>query len=201
MGFFQKGFILKMSSLKNYLKIITKNIVFLLIMPLSSCSQINIQENHLINFTAVDSKKGNINFVPTFTILRDDYISDGKIIASDFNIESNTNSGQVVSIELLWLPKPGKTAIEETATNVTIQWLMFFNDSWGLYAGGGYAIPNGSIEDEYLELTIKNATLELLTASDDFDNKLGSVNASGSIKGALDLNTPVYFEKMIEERK
>ena len=193
-----------MLQIKNIFKISTTIATILSSIILISCATTeDIPTKGHITFNAVDQSKGEITFNPTTSMLRDDQISEGTIMASTFSLKNDPkiNSGQILSIELLWMPKPGKTAIEETATNITIQWLILSNESWGLYAGGGYAWPNGSIKDGFLELTIKNATLELLKSSSDFVDKLGSINASGIIKGNLDLNTPNYLEQLIETRK
>ena len=68
-------------------------------------------------------------------------------------VQGNVQNGQILHIDLLWLPKPGATPLENDATNATIRYVVISHGEIGVYGGAGFAMPDGSPDDKKLGLT------------------------------------------------
>ena len=104
------------------------------------------------------------------------------IVLSDLPLETLTDAdawqdatGQVIHARMFVKPRPGRTPIETTACTVTIRYLVLAGDgAYGLYAGGGFLIPNGAPEGSKFSGEIYNATVRLVSATPGFKDLIGS---------------------------
>ncbi len=84
-------------------------------------------------------------------------------------------TGQVVHARMFVQPRPGRTPIEKTACTVTLRYIVLAGDGeYGIYAGGGFLIPDGAPEGEKFKGSIHNATLRLVSATPGFKDLIGS---------------------------
>ncbi len=104
------------------------------------------------------------------------------LVLSDLPMEVLTDgdawqnaTGQVIHARMFVKPRPGRTPIETTACTVTIRYLVLAGDGeYGLYAGGGFLIPNGAPEGSKFSGEIYNATVRLVSATPGFKDLIGS---------------------------
>ncbi|UCD74446.1 MAG: hypothetical protein JSV91_11720 [Phycisphaerales bacterium] len=94
--------------------------------------------------------------------------------------------GQVVHVELLWLPKPGKTPMDRTATNASIRWVIASEGEVGVYGGAGFVMPHGSPGADSLRLTIHEASLTLQEKTPGFCDLLTPAEMTGDFTVSLD---------------
>ncbi|MDP6600705.1 MAG: hypothetical protein QGH76_00255 [Phycisphaerales bacterium] len=116
-------------------------------------------------------------------------LNSGDLWLTDIPLEDlyagTVDTGQVMHLELLWLPRAGNTPIDATATNVAIRHVVFANGEVGLYAGGGFGWPHGS-PDTALRLSMEQATIALKASTPGFEDLLSPATMSGSIGGTAD---------------
>ena len=95
-------------------------------------------------------------------------------------------SGQVLHIELLWLPKAGSTPVDRSATNASIRYLIFADGQLGVYGGAGFILPGGRVGKPKLSLNVRQATLTLLESTPQFVDLLSPAEMVGKFTAILD---------------
>lgn len=105
--------------------------------------------------------------------------------ATDLAAGTVTN-GRIIHIELLWIPKPGTTPIEVTATNASVRYVIISRGEVGVYGGAGFAMLRGNPGDERLTLSLRDASLRLLHSTDGFADLLTPAQLSGTVTAKLD---------------
>jgi len=88
----------------------------------------------------------------------------------------------VLHAQLLWVPKPGTTPIDPTATNVTLRWIVFAGGEVGVYGGAGFCWPDGEIGAAPLTLDIEASTLSLIASTPDFVDQASPASISGRFR-------------------
>ena len=112
------------------------------------------------------------NSVETSFILSD--VGLDQLLSGEFS------RGQVVRIDLLWMPKPGATPMDSSATNVSIQYVIVADGELGVYAGAGFALPEGDANGQSIAVHLRDASLELLESTDGFVDLLSPATLTGS---------------------
>jgi len=92
--------------------------------------------------------------------------------------------GLVVHLDLLWMPRSGKTPMDRSATNLSIRYVVFADGEVGVYGGAGFAMP--SERSSRMSLIIEDASLTLLEATEGFVDLLSPAKLTGSLTAALD---------------
>lgn len=100
---------------------------------------------------------------------------------------------QAAVVRLFWRPRAGRTPLEPTATNVTIQYLVFAgrgnasgDGQVGVYTGAGFLMPSEKPGATKLSADFWNATLQLDTRTDLFRDLLGQATLTGSFTAKRD---------------
>ncbi|MCA9291835.1 MAG: hypothetical protein KDA25_11955 [Phycisphaerales bacterium] len=93
---------------------------------------------------------------------------------------------QVVHIELLWQPRPGRTPMDDSATNVTIRQVLFAGDEVGVYGGAGFGRPLDRLGSKRLALAIDDASMRLVERTERFADRLGLATMSGTVTARRD---------------
>lgn len=88
--------------------------------------------------------------------------------------------GQVVRVDLLWMPKPGATPMDASATNASIQYIIVVDGELGVYAGAGFALPEGDANGQSISVRLRDASLKLLESTDGFVDLLSPATLTGS---------------------
>ena len=99
-------------------------------------------------------------------------------------INGTVKDGQVVHFELLWEPKGGATPLSPTATNVSIRHVVFADGEVGVYAGAGFALPDGDVGRGAVSMRVQNATLRLAESTEGFIDRLGEAEMVGAFKAS-----------------
>jgi hypothetical protein len=112
------------------------------------------------------------------------------ILLSDLPVESLLTGdfvrGQVLHIELLWVPKPGTTPIDDTATNASFRHIVFADGEVGLYGGSGFIMPADEIGDAKLSVELRRGSMTLLEATDGFNDLLSPAGLDGGFTATFE---------------
>ena len=96
-------------------------------------------------------------------------------------LESAPQTGQILHIELLWDPLPGRTPMDSSATNVSLRLIIFAEGEVGIYSGAGFALPySDPNESNTLTIAIRDATLQLEESTPGFSDLLGAAQMTGT---------------------
>ncbi len=101
-------------------------------------------------------------------------------VGLDQLLSGQFSRGQVVRIDLLWLPKPGATPMDSSATNASIQYVIVADGELGVYAGAGFALPKGDANGRSLTVRLRDGSLSLLESTDGFVDLLSPATLTGS---------------------
>lgn len=104
------------------------------------------------------------------------------VVLSDLPLETLTDgdawqsaTGQIIHARMFIQPRPGRTPIETTACTGTIRYIVLTgNGEYGIYAGGGFLLPDGKPDGKRFSGEIHNATLRLVSATPGFKDLIGS---------------------------
>ena len=96
--------------------------------------------------------------------------------------EARPGDGFVLHAQLLWVPKPGTTPIDPTATNVTLRWVVFSAGEVGVYGGAGFCWPDGEVGKDPLVLDIEASTLSLIASTPGFVDRASPASISGRFR-------------------
>lgn len=101
-------------------------------------------------------------------------------------LEGRIDRGQFVHIELLWLPRAGKTPLDSAATNCSVRHVIFVGEEFGIYAGAGFAKPSGKVGSDRMTISVPEASLTLVESSAGWVDRLGPSSLTGSFTATLD---------------
>ncbi len=110
------------------------------------------------------------------------YSSDGPssitVLLTDGPVDA---PNRALIIRMFWKPKAAATPLDETATNATVQYIVFGPETGpgekravGIYSGGGFLYPKKRIDGIFLDANLWQATLTLADSSEGFHDTLGS---------------------------
>ena len=115
--------------------------------------------------------------------------TEGELWATDIPLDllesGNFESGQIIQMQVLWIPTPGKTPLAPTSTNITIKQIIISGDESGVYVGAGYGWPTGSPQ-EGLSIHMEDATIELQSSTLNFSDLLTPATMVGYIHAPAD---------------
>jgi hypothetical protein len=89
-------------------------------------------------------------------------------------------SGRIVQLRLFLSPKAGHTPIESTACSTAVRHIVLADGAVGVYAGGGFLLPDEKPGGRELSGQVTDATLRLVAQAGGFADKLGPAVLSGS---------------------
>jgi hypothetical protein len=96
--------------------------------------------------------------------------------------DGSARDGRFLHIEVLWRPRPGKTPIEPSSTNVTIRFVVVSGGEVGVYVGGGFAwIAGGRAKGEPLELDMIGSSISLVDKTPGFVDLLSPASLIGEL--------------------
>ena len=108
------------------------------------------------------------------------------VVFSDIPYEDlargTARNGRFLHIEVLWRPRPGRTPIEASSTNLTIRFVVVSEGEVGVYAGGGFGwIDGGTDMDEELGIEITGSSLSLIDKTPGFVDLLSPAEMTGTL--------------------
>jgi len=119
-------------------------------------------------------------------------LSDSPI---DQLLDGQVKTGQILHVQLLWMPKAGSTPMDSTATNASIRFVVIAGGEVGIYSGAGFAMPNNDLTGSRATLTLYDATLQLQDATAGFRDLLSPAQLSGSFTAMHDNATTLQMQR------
>lgn len=106
----------------------------------------------------------------------------------DFSaLESGTPVyGYVLHVNLLWVPKAGRTAVDPTATNTSIRLVVIAGSELGVYGGGGFAWPDGELGEPEFSLELVGSNMSLIACTPGFQDLMSPASLTGTLTATLD---------------
>ncbi len=101
-------------------------------------------------------------------------------------LAGEVTEGQVVHLDLLWIPKAGATPMDPTATNASVRYVVITGGEVGVYGGSGFAFPRGPAGRTTLSVWLREASLTLLDSTPGFVDLLSPALLSGNFTAVLD---------------
>jgi hypothetical protein len=101
-------------------------------------------------------------------------------------MSGSVSNAQIVHVQLLWNPRPGYTPLDPSATNACIRYIIIADGELGIYGGAGFAMPDGDLDSDTLELSLRDASLQLLEKTPGFVDLLSPAQLTGSFKASRD---------------
>ena len=130
------------------------------------------------NFTSAyfsHSNAAGTSFMLTVSNLDD--VASGKV-----------TNGQLLHVQLLWLPKAGSTPMEASATNASIRYVVISGGEVGVYSGAGFAMLGDSLDSKRVSLSLQDATLQLQESTPGFRDVLSPAHMTGTFTARRDDN-------------
>lgn len=123
------------------------------------------------------------------------------IVLSDLPAETiesgRIGRGQILIIEMLWLPVAGVTPPASTATNATFRHFVISDDQVGVYVGGGFVLPEHRAGARRVTASVRDASLQLGRASAGFADLLSPAQIFGKFSVQLDVTRTRSLEHAV----
>jgi len=108
------------------------------------------------------------------------------VVFSDIPYEDlargTARDGRFLHVEVLWRPRPGKTPIEPSATNLSIRFVVVSSGEVGVYVGGGFGfIRAGRAGDGEIEVDITGSSISLVDKTPGFVDLLSPAEMTGTL--------------------
>ena len=94
--------------------------------------------------------------------------------------------GYVLHVNLIWVPKAGRTAVDPTATNTSIRLVVLAGNELGVYGGGGFAWPDGELGDPEFSLELVGSNMSLIACTPGFQDLMSPASLTGTLTATLD---------------
>lgn len=94
--------------------------------------------------------------------------------------------GQVLHARMFIQPRAGRTPIQSTACSVTLRYIVLAGGEYGIYAGGGFLLPDGAPGEKNFSGRISNASMRLVSSTPGFLDLIGSGRMSLSFRVSRD---------------
>lgn len=124
------------------------------------------------------------------------YVSD---LPLDELLGGGVRNGQFLHAQLLWLPLPGRTPVDESAMNLTLRYVVVSEGEVGVYGGGGFAWPFGTPGEGDLTLSIEGSSLSLLAKSAGFTDLLSPARLTGTVTAKFDADETRRFRRGVSQ--
>ena len=102
-------------------------------------------------------------------------------VSLDDLLAGRVERGHLLHVELLWEPKAGATPMDDSATNVSVHYVIVVNGELGVYSGAGFAQPSGRPGDDTFGLTIRDSTMRLIESTPGYVDQLGAFRLTGGL--------------------
>jgi hypothetical protein len=111
---------------------------------------------------------------------------------------------QAAVVRVFWRPRAGATPISRTATNATVQYLIFADagdrSEVGVYSGAGFVMPRTTLGSGRLDASLWQANLRLADRSAGFDDLLGQALLTGEMRVTRDDHAVQPLLRLLNQR-
>lgn len=116
-------------------------------------------------------------------------LANTSFVLSDLSLdelgEGGELEGHLLHVNLLWIPKAGKTAVDPESTNTSIRLVIFSGREIGIYGGGGFAWPQGEPGDSEFGIDLVGSSLSLVASTRGFVDLLSPAQITGRLHSTL----------------
>jgi len=163
---------------------------------LAGCSYMNTTYQWLGGFatgmrvTSISMDPVHLSTTYSTAVCADDPDVEGSIWMTDIPLKDlaagTVANGQILHIELLWVPRPGYTPIDFEATNLSVRFIVISEGEIGVYEGGGFGYPLGVPADGSMVLNLDGVTMQLASSTEGFVDLLSPAQLDGTFNGGCD---------------
>ena len=111
----------------------------------------------------------------------------------------NFENAQVVDIQMMWVPRAGRTPVSKDSTNLVIRYVVLVGDQAGIYGGGGFGWPQGTPGKTGFGLDITGSSLSLVDSTNEFRDLLSPATLLGTVGCPLDAALTVQLRDTISQ--
>ncbi len=98
-------------------------------------------------------------------------------------VSGEVESGQIVHLEFLWMPRPGSTPVEAAGVNTSVRYILISEGELGIYSGAGFAMVRGQLDSDQVTIDVRDASLKLTDRTEGFADLLTPARLTAT-KGA-----------------
>jgi hypothetical protein len=106
--------------------------------------------------------------------------------ALDAGADLSRVSGRITQIRMFLTPSAGNTPIGRSACTATLRHIILANGTIGVYSGGGFLWPSGSIDSPRFGGRIEDATMRLTGSIGAFSDRLGASTLNATVSAKRD---------------
>lgn len=106
--------------------------------------------------------------------------------ALDAGTDLSRVSGRITQIRMFLTPSPGNTPIGRSACTATLRHIILANGTIGVYSGGGFLWPSGSIDSPRFGGRVEDATMRLTGRIGAFSDRLGASTLNATVSANRD---------------
>ncbi len=114
------------------------------------------------------------------------YLTDLSAESLDAGKNVKQLSGRIVQIKMFLTPAAGSTPIGKAACTSTVRHIILANGSIGVYSGGGFLWPSGTIGEPRFAGTVDGATMRLTGSTSTFSDRLGAATLDARFNARRD---------------
>ncbi len=169
------------------------------VLAFAGCSQVARNTNPLSSLKVESYGIDQVIFPIDCSVVvcTEGFANEGYIWMTDLSDDAlrsgNITNGQIVQLQLLWLPEAGKTPLAETSTNFVIEHIIVSDGEVGIYGGGGFCWPHGNASTG-MTLDIEDATVAMQEQSERFVDLLTPATVTGLVRSNPDANKSRLIE-------
>ncbi len=125
------------------------------------------------------------------------YLSDVPLEAL---LDGSATTAQVVHVELLWEPRPGRTPLDQGATNASVRYIVFVDGEVGIFGGAGFVSFRGGLQRSRVKFDVQNASMQLVEATPGFRDLLSPASLSGEVVAVRSEERTLRLRQVISQR-
>ncbi len=108
-------------------------------------------------------------------------------------------SGHLIRIHVFVIPRAGRTPIDAEAFNAAITHAIVSGGQVGVYAGGGFVVPEDSVGASEIRARIAGGTVRLESGTGGFQDRLGPSNVAGSVRATRNASAAESAKARLDE--
>ncbi|MBI1371306.1 MAG: hypothetical protein GC159_00895 [Phycisphaera sp.] len=105
---------------------------------------------------------------------------------------------QAMHIRMHWMPRAGRTPVDDRATNATVRLVVFQENGAAVYSGAGFLFPHSTPGASNFTANLRSTALRLIDSTPGFSDALGAANATGAVSAVRDDDATLRIHRAIE---
>lgn len=125
------------------------------------------------------------------------YLSDVPLEAL---LDGSAVTAQIVHVELLWEPRPGRTPLDPGATNASVRYIVFVDGEVGIFGGAGFVSFRGGLDRSRVKFEVQNASMQLIEGTSGFRDLLSPASLSGEVVAVRSEERTLRLRQVVSQR-